>query len=155
MLTSGVSAATQCSRQCISCCIVLQQPVQQLLHCVATGSAPAATLVQSKLQHCSFFFALVWQLVADCISCHTSAYKSCIVLQPKLHQCGSYCNTVQLFFALVWQLVADCTSCHTSAYKSCTVLQPKLHQCGSCCNTVQQLLHWLLQHNLQHREPNV
>ena len=47
--------------------IVLQQPVQYLLHCVAAGSAPAATPVQPKLQHSATFISTG---VADSAVCH-------------------------------------------------------------------------------------
>ena len=58
-----------CNSQCTSCCTVLQQVAHQLPH----QCSPSGNTVQ-------LFFALVWQLVADCTSCHTSAYKSCTVL---------------------------------------------------------------------------
>ena len=71
---SAVAAALCCSSQCSSCCTVLQQVAHQLPH----QCSPSCNTVQ-------LFFALVWQLVANCTSCHTSAYKSCIVLQLGLH----------------------------------------------------------------------
>ena len=77
--------------------IVLQQPVQQLLHCVAAGSAPAATPVQKKATLC-------------CSSGCSSVAASALPAATQCSYCIGWCNTMQQLLHWLLQHSAAATA---------------------------------------------